>query len=71
MIQDDEYQSSDSEYDWGYSASVRVMESDKDMSALRTFRADEGSIEQVAFRQRATKEIRTEDGPKEILRIPE
>src|SRR6266568_232334 len=63
ITEDDRYQSSETEYAERYSTSVQIVESDSYMPALRMFRADESSIEQVAFRHRATKDLRTEDGP--------
>ena len=52
-----------------YSASARVVDSN-DTVGPRTSRADEGSSDQVAFRNRATKETRTEDGPKRNFKNP-
>ena len=40
------------------------------MPALRTSRAEESSSDQVAFRNRATKDLRTEDGPARNVKNP-
>src|SRR6266478_7240915 len=53
-----------------YSASIRVIEGSDNMLALRTLRADEGPKELVAFRHRATKDLRTEKGPKRNYKNP-
>ena len=52
-----------------YSAHTRVVE-DNDTVGPQTSRAGESSGEQVAFRNRVTKEIRTEDGPKRNFKNP-
>ena len=70
ITEDDGYQSSETEYAERYSTSVQIVESDSYMPALRTFRANESSIEQVAFRHRATKDLRTEDGPARNFKNP-
>jgi hypothetical protein len=52
-----------------YSACTRVIEDDNTVN-LRTFRAEDSSNDQVAYRHRATKDIRTEDGPKRNFKNP-
>ncbi len=69
-IDDDGDLSSEAEYEIGHSASVRVIEGDSSMPTLRTSRAEESSSDQVAFRNRATKDLRTEDGPARNFKNP-
>src|SRR6266704_4103270 len=69
-IDDDGDLSSEAEYEIGHSASVRVIEGNSSMPTLRTSRAEESSSDRVAFRNRATKDLRTKDGPARNFKNP-
>jgi Retroviral aspartyl protease len=70
-IVEDEYEASSGNNErMGYSSCIRTSEDDNYLPILRSFRAEENQNEPVAFRHRATKDLRTEDGPNRNFKNP-